>query len=59
MGLFKALTALLVGFFGIFILNKRDTLKSIPIFGEFIHKHVDKYKAELIVAFIAAVFLFI
>jgi hypothetical protein len=59
MGLFKALTALLVGFFGIFILNKRDTVKSIPIFGEFIHKHIDKYRAELIVAFMAIVFLFI
>jgi len=59
MGLFKALTVLLVGFFGIFILNKRDTVKSIPIFGEFIHKHIDKYRAELIVAFMAIVFLFI
>lgn len=59
MGLFKALTVLLAGFFGIFILNKRDSLKSIPIFGDFIHKNLDKYKAELIVAFIALLFLFI
>ena len=59
MGLFKALTVLLVGFFGIFMLNKRDSLKSIPVLGDFVHKNVDKYKAELIVAFIALVFLFI
>ncbi len=59
MGLFKSLTVLLVGFFGIFMLNKRDSLKSIPIFGDFVHKNVDKYKAELIVIFIALVFLFI
>lgn len=59
MGLFKALTVLLVGFFGIFILNKRDTVKSIPLVGDFVHKHIDKYRAELIVAFMALVFLFI
>ena len=59
MGLFKALTVLLVGFFGIFILNKRDTVKSIPIVGDFVHKNIDKYRAELIVAFTAIVFLFI
>lgn len=59
MGLFKALTVLLVGFFGIFILNKRDTVKSIPLVGDFVHRNIDKYRAELIVAFMAIVFLFI
>ena len=39
MGLFKSLTVLLVGFFGIFILNKRDTVKSIPLVGDFVHRN--------------------
>ena len=60
MGLFRSLTVLLVGFFAIMILNKNKALvKNIQILGHYIDKNIDTYRAEIIVALIAIVFLFI
>tara|TARA_B100001093_G_scaffold467379_1_gene486520 strand:- start:436 stop:618 length:183 start_codon:yes stop_codon:yes gene_type:complete len=60
MGLFRSLTVLLVGFFAIMLLNKNKALvKNIPILGPYIDKNVDAYRAEIIIALIAIVFLFI
>ena len=60
MGLFKALTIMLIGFFVLSMLNSNiDTVEKIPIIGPFIKKHIAKYKTEIIISIIALVFLFL
>lgn len=59
MGLFRGLTAILVGFLAISLLKKRDNFKNIPVIGPLIHDNIDKYKEEIVVLMIAFVFILI
>jgi hypothetical protein len=60
MGLFKALTIMLIGFFTLSMVNSNiDTVEKIPIIGPFIKKHIGLYKTEIIISIIALVFLFL
>lgn len=60
MGLFKALTIMLIGFFTLSMVNSNiDTVEKIPIMGPFIKKHIANYKTEIIISIIALVFLFL
>jgi|TARA_Y100000389_G_scaffold199406_1_gene237720 hypothetical protein len=60
MGLFRALTVVLIGFFSISLLNsKNEIIKKFPVIGPIIDQNVEKYKPEIIVILIALVFLII
>lgn len=61
MGLFRALTVILVGMFSISLL-KSDNIQKLPLpyLNKFLdEKIVKKYKPEIVVILIAIVFLFI
>ena len=55
MGLFKSLTVLLLDFLEFLFLTNAIQLKVFHI-GDFVHRNIDKYRAELIVAFMATYF---